>query len=229
MKVSILLPARNEKDGIVETIKSIPIDVLNSQCYDVEVLVVDNDSVTNLTKNNAEKYGARVIYENKKGYGNACKTGFRFAEGDIIIISDADNTYPMNVVPDLLKVMQDNNLEFISTNRLNLSRIGVMGTRNKIGNMMISFFVKLLFHININDSESGMIAIKKECLDDLIFKDMGFAFCRELKIEACYYRKCKWKEVDIDYHHRIGNTKMKAWKVGLGAIVHIIGKKINRG
>jgi hypothetical protein len=89
--------------------------------------------------------------------------------------------------------------------------------------------VKFVFNIGINDSESGMVLVKTDLLDDMIFKDMGFAFCRELKIEACYYLKCKWREYNIDYRKRIGNTNMKAWKVGAKALIHIIGKRLYRG
>lgn len=229
MKISILLPARNERDGVVATIRSIPFDELKSRGYELEVIVVDNGSMTNRTKINAETNGAIVVYESEKGYGNACRAGFRVVSGDIVVLADADATYPMESVPDLLDNMTKNNLDFITTNRLNLKREGVMKFRNKFGNMMISAMVKLFFNIDINDSESGMVLIKTDLLDGMVFKDMGFAFCREIKIEACYYLKCKWKEYNIDYRKRIGNTNMKAWKVGMKALIHIVGKRFYRG
>jgi len=74
-KISIVIPALNESEGISKTIQAIPRAELEDIGYQVQVLVVDNGSDDG-TADIARGAGAEVILEPKRGYGNAYKAGF---------------------------------------------------------------------------------------------------------------------------------------------------------
>ena len=68
--ISVIIPALNEELGIKKTLLGIPKKVLSDRGYDLEILVIDGNS-DDLTRNVAEKLGAKVIIERRKGYGRA--------------------------------------------------------------------------------------------------------------------------------------------------------------
>ena len=84
--------------------------------YKVQVLVVDNGS-TDRTGELAQQAGADVVFEGRRGYGRAYKTGFAYAKGDIIATADADMTYPVEDIPKMVHQLNKEKLDFITTNR----------------------------------------------------------------------------------------------------------------
>src|SRR2546429_298058 len=90
-RISIVIPVLNEEQGIGPVLREIPLQALQDVGYETEVLVVDNGS-TDRTPHIAREYGATVIIQPLKGYGNAYKAGFARASGDIIATGDADLT-----------------------------------------------------------------------------------------------------------------------------------------
>ena len=93
--VTVVIPTLNEEEAIVQTIRSIPND---GWCEKLDFLIVDGDS-SDRTKELAEKEGATVYVEKRKGYGRAYRTGFALAPGSIIVTMDADLSYPGEEVP----------------------------------------------------------------------------------------------------------------------------------
>src|SRR5262249_19297387 len=96
-RISVVIPCHNEEEGVRAVIEQMP-------AVADEILVVDNAS-TDRTSEVARSLGARVVYEGRKGYGRAYKTGFEKARGDIIVTMDGDGTYPPNSIPLLLHVL----------------------------------------------------------------------------------------------------------------------------
>lgn len=168
-KISIVIPALNERDSIEETIQTIPKTKLENMGYEVQILVVDNGSHDG-TGEMAKKTGAEVILEPARGYGRAYKTGFAQAKGDIIATTDADSTYPVEDLPKLVKILQEENLDFLTTSRFPLMDKGAMSFRNKVGNTILSLTMMILFWLNIKDSQSGMWVFRKNILQNLILK-----------------------------------------------------------
>jgi len=224
--ISVVIPALNEKDGIVQTILAIPKAELESAGYEVQILVVDNGS-TDGTAELARKVGAQVVHEPKRGYGCAIKAGFRQAKGDIIVTFDADGTYPPDHIPSLLAILEQENLDFLTTNRFAFMKDGAMSLRNKIGNTILTLTMKILFGLKVKDSQSGMWVFRRRILNDLKLKS-NIPLSQELKLEACYFAKCRWKEVPIEYRQRVGNVKLGGWKVGLGNLFHLFKKRFIR-
>ena len=93
MKISVVIPALNEEGIVGKTVQSIPREKLEEMGLETEIIVVDNASTDN-TAQEARAAGARVVHESHRGYGNAYKRGLNEASGDIIVMGDADGTYP---------------------------------------------------------------------------------------------------------------------------------------
>jgi hypothetical protein len=226
--ISVVIPARNEKDGIEKTIRAIPKGELEKMGYEVQILVVDNDS-NDGTGELAKKAGAEVVFEPRHGYGSAYKAGFAHAKGDIIATADADQTYPVEDIPRLIKILEEEKLDFITTNRFALMEKEAMSSRNKVGNAILSVAVRVLFRLEMRDPESGMWVFRKNILNRVKISSDIWPFSHELKIEACYFNKCRWKEVPILYRARSGQTKLlSGWKVGFTDLFHIIKKRVMR-
>jgi glycosyltransferase involved in cell wall biosynthesis len=226
--ISVVIPARNEKDGIERTIRAIPKQELERMGYQVEVLIVDNGS-NDGTGELARRAGAEVVFEPKLGYGSAYKTGFAHAKGDIIATADADATYPVEDIPRLLEILEKESLDFLTTNRFALMEKDAMSFRNKVGNTILSLAVRMLFGLNLRDPESGLWVFKKEVVDKSKLGSDTWPFSHEVKIEACYYHRCRWKEVPIQYRGRFGETKLQSgWRVGFTDLLHIMKKRIIR-
>jgi len=224
--ISIIIPALNEAEGIQETISAIPKGELGAMGYEVQVVVVDgasNDGTVEL----ARQAGAEVVLELRRGYGRAFKAGFAHARGDIIATADADATYPMEDIPRLVQILKRENLEFITTNRFALMDRIIMSLRNRVGNTILTLTTRILFRLNIKDCQSGMWVFKKDILDRLVLRS-NTPLSQEIKIEACHFAGCRWKEVPIKYYPRLGRAKCGGWKVGVTNLADLIRKRLIR-
>ena len=83
MRVSVVIPTRNEAEAIGRVLADLPSDLVT------EVIVVDSNS-SDGTPEIAARMGARVIPEIRRGYGQACLTGIASANApDIVVFSTA--------------------------------------------------------------------------------------------------------------------------------------------
>lgn len=225
--ISIVIPALDEEKGIARTIEAIPTEELRELGYEVQVLVVDNGSHDG-TGEVVRKVGAEVILEPEHGYGRAYKTGFSQSRGDIIATTDADFTYPVEDIPKFVQILDEENLDFITTNRFAKMDNNTMSLRNKLGNRVLNLTMRLLFGIDLADSQSGMWVFRRSILDKLVLRSDGMAFSEELKLEACYFAKYYWKEIPIRYKARIGKIKLRGWIDGFQNLLYLIKKRIVR-
>lgn len=223
-KITVVIPALNEAKGIGPVLKEIPIGELKEMGYETEILVIDNGSMDE-TADIAKNHGAKVMIQPVRGYGNAYKAGFANASGDIIATGDADLTYPFSYLPKIIKKMEDENLDFITTDRLTNLRPGVMSKSHQFGNWVLSLMTKVLFDLPFKDSQSGMWIFKREIWPKLKVSSSGMPFSQELKIEA-HIKGFKCAEVPIEYRMRAGEEKLNTIKDGIGNVFHLIKKKL---
>ena len=218
--ISIVMPVLNEEEGLAKTIREIPVDELKRMGYDCEIIVVDGCS-TDKSREVARKLGAKVIIEPRPGYGNAYKTGFRKARGEIIVALDADYSYPAYLLPRLINILEKKKLDFISTHRLHKYAEKCMPPLHIVGNKILTLLVRVLFRLNINDSQSGMWVFRRKIVESIDFFAGGMAFSQELKIYA--FKNFKSIEVPIPYRKRVGRQKLNAIIDGFKNLLHLVG------
>ena len=226
-KVSVVIPALNEEEAIEKVVLAIPRDELRRMGFEVEVLVIDNGS-EDRTAELARKAGAEVVFEPNRGYGRAYKTGFDNVQGQIIATADADLTYPVEDIPELVKLLEEENLDFITTNRFAKMESNVMSPRNRLGNSVLNLTTRLFFRIDLKDSQSGMWVFRKDLLNSMHLNSDGMPFSEELKLEACHFAKGRWREVPIEYRDRVGKVKLSGWRDGLLNLCYLFRKRLLR-
>lgn len=216
MKVSVVIPTLNEEKGIGITLDALNREAIAERGWDLEILVIDGAS-TDRTAEEAEKRGARVIVESRKGYGRAYKTGFAQATGDVVVTGDADGTYPFDQVHRFIEILTESDVEFITTNRMAQMEKGAMTWRNRFGNAVLSLTLQILFLRRVRDSQSGMWIFERNILPKLPplewFHD-GMPFSEEIKIEAFCRDDIKAIEIPVRYTERTGEEKLDAWGDG---------------
>ncbi len=223
VSVTIILPTRNEEEALGPTVDSIPRD----WCDELEIMIVDGNS-TDKTREIALEKGIRVHLEPRKGYGRAYRTGFVAAKGDIIVTMDADCTYPAEVVPDLVKRLLDEELDFITCDRLSLAEEGSMSGLHGFGNWMLSFNARLAFGYGIKDSQSGMWVFRKSIFENEKMRPTndGMPLSEEMKILARrVLGKKKAIEISVPYRPRVGEAEIHTWGDGWKNLKFIWAKR----
>lgn len=200
-KISVIIPCYNEERGLKGILE-------NKPPFVDEVIVVDNDSTDN-TKDIAKKYGAIIVYEKSRGYGQAYMAGLPKTTGDIVITSDGDNSYPLSNLVTMLSYMERGDYDFVVGCRFPMVHTNAQPAINKIANRCISWLIRVLFKINLTDSQSGMMAFKKSVLDEIKVQNTDMGFSQEMKIKAFLNPKIKCGEVHIFYLKRLGEVKFK--------------------
>ncbi len=217
-KVSLVIPCYNEEEGLQVLLADIP-SVVD------EVLVVDNNS-TDTTGAVARSFGARVVFEPNKGYGNAYQTGFENATGDIIATMDADGMYPLESIRRLVKTVTNEGYDFITTRRIPDRRRNFSSFLRYFGDVVLNITTRILFRVKLKDSQSGMWIFKKSILKLLNVKDPGMAMSQELKIEAYLNPEVKAIEIPILYRdERIGKSKLSVWRDGFRNLAYLFRKR----
>ncbi|MCK4332433.1 MAG: glycosyltransferase family 2 protein [Thermoplasmatales archaeon] len=228
MKISVIMPTLNEEKGIGKTIDSINKDFFKKNNWELEIIIVDGDS-KDKTQEIAKKKGAKIIIEKRKGYGRAYKVGMSQITGDIIVTGDADATYPFDRIHEYVQLLLDENLDFITTDRFAELKKGSMTLTHRFGNLTLATVLRVLFLINIRDSQSGMWIFKKEALDKIQpledFND-GMPFSEEIKIEMFTAKDVKSREIFSTLCPREGEIKLESFKDGWKNLKFLFKKRI---
>lgn len=217
MKVTIVIPTLNEEGGIGPTLDAVDRAAFAAAGWELELLVVDGNSKDG-TRAIAESKGARVLNEPRKGYGRAYKEGFKAATGDVIVTGDADGTYPFERAHDYVKLLLDENLDFVNCDRYGKLETGAMSAKHLFGNWVLSTTTRLLFGIRLHDSQSGMWIIRRSALAGLDIEALseGMAFSQEVKVEFWKGQGLKAKEIPASLRPRIGTPVLASWRDGIG-------------
>ena len=183
VNLTILMPCLNEEENIAFCIEQAQF-YLRKQNLNGEILVVDNNS-TDRSAKIAEESGARVIKENRRGYGRALRTGLENAEGNVIIFGDCDSTYDFLHLDPIYLPLAENRLDFVSGDRFaGLMEDGAMSMSHKLGVPFLSWLGRMKFNVELHDWHCGIRGIRKDALKKLELKTEGMEFATEMIAEA---------------------------------------------
>lgn len=217
MRITVVIPTINEEKTIGEVIDGV------KKIDDVEIIIVDTDS-TDKTKEIAKSKGAIVINENNRGYGRAYKLGIENAHGDIIVCIDGDNTYPADIIKPLIDILVMDKVDFISCDRMTLRTQHSYTSLHYVGNSILNITVRILFKINLNDSQSGMWVFYSDLYKKMKNLSNGMSFSEDIKIEAM--KLGKLIEIPVVYRMRITKPKLKTWHDGFRNLFHLFVKRV---
>ncbi len=220
--VSVIIPTMNEEEAIGKVM-----DEINSALKGVsfEVLVVDTNS-KDRTREIAAGKGARVIEEPRRGYGRAYKTGFAQAKGKYIATLDADCTYPAGDIPKFINILETENFDFISGDRLTNIDKEAMTFEHRMGNWGLKVAMNVLFSMRSADSQTGMWVFRRTVLPKFNLVSDRMALSEEIKIEAA--KKVSYREIPIRYTPRVGEVKLNTWQDGKDNLKFLFSKRFGK-
>ena len=202
IKTSIIVPVFNE-EGVVEKVMADIKKYINQEC---EIIVV-NDGSTDRTKDLLERTpDIKVINHSKNcGYGAALKSGIRKSQGEYILIIDADGSYPVKSIPELISQIGDYDMVVGARtkpqNQIPISRKPTKYLLNKLANYLTG--------TKIPDLNSGLRMIKRDPLNQFfrLLPD-GFSFTTTITL-AFLTNGYQVKYIPIDYYKREGKSKIR--------------------
>jgi hypothetical protein len=218
--ITVIIPCLNEEEGIGRILRAMP-DFVD------EVIVVDNNS-TDRTFEVARSLGAKVIREDVRGYGRSYKRGFTQATGDLIITLDGDHSYPVDALSYLIEAFRHLNVDFLNASRFPVRDGNAMSFRNKLGNLVLSLAMSVLYLRWVRDSQSGMWVFRRSILKEMKLESDGMAFSEEIKIEALRHPRIRFGEISILYSSRTGESKLNPWRDGLHNLAFMAKKRFLR-
>jgi len=226
----VLLPARNEADGIGEVIDRIPKSAIGNFGYGTRVVVVDGHS-TDATCEIAEEKGAEIIHQRTSlGKGLGVREAFqvifkdREANGDILIMLDADATYSPEDLPRFVEELQTHDVVWGSRMRGKIEE-NAMSTTNRFGNKFLSLFASTLFMRRTTDLCTGYWGFRSSVLENLGLSAEGFSLEADL-FGSVVRSDFKATEIPIDYAHREGTSTLKWYSDGPRILSMTIKKKL---
>ena len=205
-KVVVLIPAFNEENAVGKVVADIPKHLVD------EVVVVNNNS-TDKTSEAAKREGATVLFEEIKGYGNACLKGMEYLahtrkeKTDIVVFIDADySDYPEDIEKLIEPILAGRAQMVIGSRALGKREDGSMTVPQVFGNWLATTLIKIIYGAKFTDL-GPFRAINYQSLLDLSMQDKTYGWTVEMQVKAVK-QKMSFEEVAVDYRNRIGFSKI---------------------
>lgn len=204
-KISVIIPAFNEENGIGQVIQEIPKDIIT------EIIVVNNASTDN-TEKVAAQNGAIVLREATPGYGRACLKGINYLSRsdtppDIVVFLDADHSDYPEEIKELIKPIIENGVDLVIGSRaLGTKERGSMTPQQIFGNWLATRLLKIVYGVTFTDL-GPFRAIRYSKLIELNMQDKTYGWTVEMQLKAAK-QGFKCQEVPVRYRRRIGFSKI---------------------
>jgi len=216
MRVSVILPAYNE----AEALPTVLADLHAVLKVTHEIIIVDDGS-TDDTVAVARRFICRVVkHKFRRGKGAAVRTGITYARGQVIIIMDADATYPASALPQMIQLLDTHDL--VRCNRRSTDE--TMPGINRVGNWIFDRLLSGIHDLDGHDHLSGLYGLRREAALRLRLQSSGFDIEAEIGIKA-RAQKLRVTAFPIAYQARLGEKKLRPWRDGftiLGRIIALV-------
>ncbi|RKU24672.1 UDP-glucose--dolichyl-phosphate glucosyltransferase [Candidatus Poribacteria bacterium] len=205
MKVSVIIPVLNEEKAIAKVINDIPQELVQ------EIIVVDNGCTDN-TAEIARDHGAKVISEQRKGYGSACLAGIASVEcADIIVFIDGDYSDDPTELSLLIQPIQEDQADFVIGTR-KPSEKGALLPQAQFGNKLATFLINSFYGVKYTDL-GPFRAIRYSHLTELDMQDRTYGWTVEMQLKAAKMG-IRVQEIPVNYRKRIGTSKISGTFIG---------------
>lgn len=219
LAATVVLPAYNEETGLRALLPSLL--ALSRDRF--EVVVVDDGS-TDATASLAESMGCRVVrHAANAGKGVAVRTGLLAARGEKVIIMDADDTYPVDAVPEIIAQLDDCEM-VVGCRTLGRANIPLF---NRFGNALLTKAIRFASGSRWTDPLTGFYGIRRSALERMNLESNGFSLEAEIAMKSA---RLKLRVVDhpIVYRARAGASKLHPVRDGIRIAAMIFALGIRR-
>ena len=223
-KLSIIIPCYNE-EKLISTVLEKVLQTKLEHGLEKQIIIV-NDGSTDNSANAINQFcennpSAISIHQQKNsGKGAAIKAALQKANGDIIIIQDADFEYDPNDYNKLLHPIIDGHADIVYGSRfMGGGPHRVLFFFHTIGNKFLTFLSNLFTGLNLTDMETGYKMFKVDVLKQIRLKENRFGFEPEVTAKASRIKSIRFYEVGIAYYGRTYHDGKKIkWTDGFYAI-----------
>lgn len=216
--ISVVIPAYNECGAIADTVSKVR-DVLEKAGLDGEILVVDDGSGDD-TCVLARQAGAKVVrHPHNVGYGRSLKSGIEASSNDTIVITDADGTYPIESIPDLVEHFNQG-FDMVVGARTGMHYRG--SSLKWPMRIFLRFLVEWTTGRSIPDINSGLRVFSRQTVMGY-FSHLCDTFSFTTSMTLAYMMTGRFVAyMPISYAERIGKTHVRLWRDSLRTLQFII-------
>ncbi len=205
LPVSIVIPAYNEAAAIGPTIEAIH-QMMRQTGLEGEIIIVDDGSKDGTGDVAAASPHVRLFrHPQNKGYGASLKTGIRQAQHDIVLITDADGTYPIDRIPHLVQQMEQYDMVVGARTGENVE----VPLVRRPAKYALTRLANYLSGVEIPDLNSGMRVFKRDVVIGYFrLLPSGFSFTTSITL-ALLTNDYNVLYIPIDYFQRTGKSKIR--------------------
>ena len=177
------MPCLNEAETLASCIQKAH-QAIEKEHLAAEIIVADNGS-TDGSQLIAKELGARVVEVPGRGYGSALLGGIAAAQGELVIMGDADDSYDFTAIGPLVNKLREG-YELVMGNRFTgRIEVGAMVWSHRwVGNPTLTRLSELFFHTPVGDMHCGLRGFRKQAIDSLRLRATGMEFASEMVIKA---------------------------------------------
>ena len=174
-RVTAVVPTLNEGETVPGVLREFPAGVVD------EVIVVDGGSQDG-TVQAAERAGARVVEEARRGYGRACATGAAATDSGVIVFLDGDGSDDPAALRDVLRPILDGDAALVLGARRH-PEPGALELHQRLGNGLVALLVRSIYGVSVHDVPP-MRAIRRDALTELELREMTYGWPTEMLVKA---------------------------------------------
>ncbi len=228
--ISIIIPVYNEGPTIFTVLEKVKGVKLLSNIVKQVIIVNDCSSdntdveVKRFIKENPEMKIVYIQHENNSGKGASIHSGIAQAEGDFLLIQDADTEYDPNEYNDLLKPVIAGYADVVYGSRFaGANPHRVLFFWHTIGNKFLTFLTNMFSNLNLTDMETCYKLFNTKMIQSLKLKEKRFGFEPEVTIKIARVPGIRIYEVGISYYGRtFAEGKKIGWRDGMKALYCIL-------
>lgn len=180
--MSVIIPAYNEQKSIGRVIEQTE-HVMKSMRVPYEIIVVDDGSTDNTTREASAHRVTVVTYPKNRGKGHALRKGFQQAKGEIIVTIDSDGSHRPKEIPGLLTPIF-RGADIVAGSRFMVKANGFTTGINRVGNFLFNMAIAALTGRLVTDSQTGFRALRKEVIDKMNLDSTGFEIESEITVKG---------------------------------------------
>jgi len=236
MKIEIVMPAYNAAKTIESVFNRIPPGFYNKIDKIIAVNDGSSDNTTNVIEKLSKQYNKLVVlnHEKNKGYGAAQKTGFNKAiefNADIVILLHSDGQYAPELLPKMIKPIEENNSDVVLGSRFlgGGALKGGMPLYKYLGNRILTKIENIAYGMHISEFHTGYMIYSKKALKTIKFNKLSdtFHFDGEM-VMMSGKKKIKIAEIGIPTRYAEEESHLKPIKYGLDVLKIILKEKMGK-